>query len=248
MALLSHRRVEPPADAVVALDGHAAVEDRLLRGSLADLADDFDEVAALARDARRRLVDAQEEIHRARRAFEPDTRRAVREEIGRRRAEMGSLERSAESLRAAALDATPTARVVDALAAERRRLGDLARIHRTLAAAAITATDWQSPSFAHSVRPAAGRFAGRVTEHHDDYRRDRHADAAAFEAAYLAEYVDAPAHQALRALMTSCGMSGFATILHHVRGLKLVGPVLVGRGPTTSAATWFARTHPATRA
>ena len=109
------------------------------------------------------------------------------------------------ALHDAATAVSPSARAVRALSAERRRLGDLLRFHRTMAAAAIIGTDWQSPSFGHSVRPAAGRFAGRVTEHRDDYRRDRHPDAAAFEAAYLREMVDAPAGTTLRALMTGLG-------------------------------------------
>jgi cystathionine beta-lyase/cystathionine gamma-synthase len=69
-----------------------------------------------------------------------------------------------------------------------------------------------------------------VHEHHDDYRRDRHDDAARFEKAYLREYVDAPPGASPRALMTASGMAGFATILHFLLadgGVR--GPVLLGR-------------------
>jgi cystathionine beta-lyase/cystathionine gamma-synthase len=99
-----------------------------------------------------------------------------------------------------------------------------------LLAAAITATDWQSPSFGHSVRSTAGRWTGRVTEHVDDYKRDRHHDAAEFELAFLREYVDAPPGVDVRALMTSCGMSAFTTIVAYLQmEEKVSGPVMVGR-------------------
>jgi cystathionine beta-lyase/cystathionine gamma-synthase len=119
---------------------------------------------------------------------------------------------------------------VDRLAQERADLVDVVRTLLSPAAAAATAADWQSPSFGHSVFAQAGRFAGRITEHHDDYRRDRHADASGFEDAYLREYVDHPAGMDLRALMTSCGMSAFTTVLSF---LTMEGPaprrVLAGR-------------------
>src|SRR5205085_1233707 len=106
--------------------------------------------------------------------------------------------------------------LVGRLAERKRAATEMLRTLRSLAAGAATATDWQSPSFGHSVRPQAGRFGGRVTEHRDDYRRDRHHDAARFEAAWLREYVDRPPGMSLRALMTSCGMSAFTTILQWV--------------------------------
>ena len=58
--------------------------------------------------------------------------------------------------------------------------------------------------------------------HVDDYKRDRHADAAAYEAAYLREYVREPG---VRAFATSCGMSALTTILAF---LSADGPVLLG--------------------
>jgi cystathionine beta-lyase/cystathionine gamma-synthase len=94
----------------------------------------------------------------------------------------------------------------------------------------MTAADWQSPSVLHAVHSAAGRFTGEVTEHVDDYKRDRHADAERFERAYLDEYVGPGRPGDLRALMTSCGMSAFATILAYLRMEATAGrTALVGR-------------------
>ncbi len=210
----------------------AAAGDRaeVLSASLADLAEDFDELRSLAAGAGARLAGARRQVHAARRSFLRSTRSAIQAEVTRARGELAPVASRAEAFGDAARSAPPTDRAVARLAVERRRLADLVRFHRTLAAAAITGTDWQSPSFGHSVFPAAGRFAGRVREHHDDYRRDRHPDAAVFEAAYLDEYVDGPPNTPLRALMTASGMAGFTTILHFlVADARVRGPVLLGR-------------------
>jgi cystathionine beta-lyase/cystathionine gamma-synthase len=92
-----------------------------------------------------------------------------------------------------------------------------------VSAALATADDWQSPSFGHSLRSQAGRHEGRIRPHVDDYSRDRHSDAAAYESAYLREYVRAPG---VRAFATSCGMSALTTILAFLDGDR---PVLLGR-------------------
>jgi cystathionine beta-lyase/cystathionine gamma-synthase len=52
-----------------------------------------------------------------------------------------------------------------------------------------------------------------MTEHLDDYKRDRHPDAREFELAFLREYVDPAPGWDLDALMTGCGMSAFTTVL-----------------------------------
>ncbi|MGH2821343.1 MAG: PLP-dependent transferase, partial [Actinomycetota bacterium] len=108
-------------------------------------------------------------------------------------------------------------------------LFEVLRASISLVANLATAGDWQSPSFEHSVHSMAGRYTGRITEHHDDYKRDRHADAEAFERAYLREYARPPAAVRARALMTTCGMAAFTTILAMIeRDLPGQGPVLVG--------------------
>jgi hypothetical protein len=109
----------------------------------------------------------------------------------------------------------PTARLRD-------RYAGLIRGEYGVSAALATADDWQSPSFGHSLRSQAGRSEGRIRAHVDDYKRDRHADAAVYEAAYLHEYVRQPG---VRAFATNCGMSALTTILAF---LDVDGPVVLG--------------------
>ncbi len=104
----------------------------------------------------------------------------------------------------------------------RDRYAELIRREYGSAAARTTADDWQSPSFGHSLRSQAGRLEGRTGPHVTDYKRDRHADAAEYERAYLREYVRAPD---VRAFATSCGMAALTTILAF---LDVEGPVVLG--------------------
>lgn len=104
----------------------------------------------------------------------------------------------------------------------RDRYADLIRREYGSAAARATADDWQSPSFGHSLRSQAGRNEGLTRPHVDDYKRDRHADAAEYERAYLRKLVRAPD---VRAFATSCGMAALTTILAF---LDVEGPVVLG--------------------
>jgi cystathionine beta-lyase/cystathionine gamma-synthase len=124
---------------------------------------------------------------------------------------------------------TCTRSLVDELTAEKAALADLLRTEQALLAALLSAPDWQSPSYLHSDVPAAGRQAGRVRAHWNDYKRDRHLDAEAYEREYVEALVDGPAQ--LRALLTSCGMSAFTTIASFLLlERKLAGPVIAGAG------------------
>jgi cystathionine beta-lyase/cystathionine gamma-synthase len=186
--------------------------DAVLRRSWLDLQDDVEELDHLIRGRYALLMRAVAELRAVGWALRPATARALTDEIrahlARARLQLDGVER----LRAATADRGDERRL-DALSAERSEQADVARALMPSAAALVVAADWQSPSFAHSVRPTAGRRSGRVQEHHDDYQRDRHRDAAEFERRYLEEYVDASPGWSLGALMTSCGMSAVTTVL-----------------------------------
>jgi len=133
------------------------------------------------------------------------------------------------SLRALAADGAPRSSLVDELSAEKRSLADLLRVEQALMAALVGAADWQSPSFLHSTLPAAGRQNGRIEPHWNDYKRDRHLDADAYEQRYLRAMVDNSS--GLRALLTSCGMAAFTTVLSFLQlEGELEGPVIAGAG------------------
>jgi cystathionine gamma-synthase len=202
----------------------------LLTEAVADLRADCDELLVLVRDAESQLSAASSELERARGELQPETFETVTAQIRGARSRNGTVGRRLLRMRQLASPVRPTDRAALAeLASEKAACADLIRAERTLAAALTTAADWQSPSFGSSTFPCAGRQCGRIRPHWNDYKRDRHLDAAAYERAYAARMVDGSA--GLRALLTSCGMGAFTTVVAFLRDAgRLEGPIVVGRG------------------
>ena len=199
----------------------------LCAAALDDLAADFDELLFLCCDGEAELAEATAELDVA------SLHRRTGDLLGRQLASSCRRYRATGQrlrlLREQARDGDATPSLVDELAAEKASLADLLRAERALTAGLAGAADWQSPSFLHSMLPAAGRQCGRIRACWNDYKRDRHLDADALERRWVAEMVDGPAD--VRALLTTCGMAAFTTILSFLlmEG-KLDGPVLVGAG------------------
>ena len=106
---------------------------------------------------------------------------------------------------------------------ERGACAEFVRRHQLVVAALATGCEWQSPPF---LGPGADE---RITPHWNDYKRDRHLDADAYEAAHVAEFVDVPGEW--RAFATSCGMAALTTIIGFLKsGAARPGPVLAGAG------------------
>ena len=201
----------------------------LLDRSFEDLAGDLEELEGLAMDASGHLGLTGRVLLRHRRDLHGDSLDLIEDHLRHLILAYDRIRREARRLRADAERGRRSPELLAGLAVERSGLADRLRTLQGIAAAAMTASEWQSPSFAHSGRSNAGTCTGAVRPHVDDYRRDRHPDAAAFEAEYLAAYVDPVAGLDLRALVTSCGMSAFATIVGFLQMEgKLDGPVLLG--------------------
>lgn len=199
----------------------------LFAAALADLHGDFEELLFLCRGADAELLEATVELGAA--SLHAETDDLLARQLTSSRHRYRSVTQRLLSLRALAQPGAATPSLVDELAAEKRSLADLLRTEQALTAVLLGAGEWQSPSFLHSTTPAAGRSNGRIRAHWNDYKRDRHLDADAFERRYLADMVDGP--PGLRALLTSCGMAAFTTVLSFLtmEG-KLGRPVLAGLG------------------
>jgi cystathionine beta-lyase/cystathionine gamma-synthase len=179
----------------------------------ADLRDDLDELGFLARSARVRLRAAAAELEQARADLQPRTLTMLLEQLTAADARLRELCRQLSRGRD--------------LAATKAAVADQLRAEYALVGALVTAADWQSPSFLHSVRPATGRQGGRIAPHWTDYKRDRHLDAAEYERAFVEELVDGPPD--VRALLTSCGMAAFTTIVGSLHmAHRLTGPIVIG--------------------
>ncbi|MGH2787753.1 MAG: PLP-dependent transferase [Actinomycetota bacterium] len=196
--------------------------------ALDDLTEDVDELYQLATSALHRLRCARAEVERARHSY---ARRTLTTELAQLRSAEEVFSSYACDIRDCLHEARRHRLSVDRLRQVKSEFADLLRLQQGVAAGLTVGSDWQSPLFAHSGHPTAGRHSGSVTEHFDDYKRDRHPQARAFEESYLREYVDVPSGLAVRALMTSCGMSAFTTILHFLSvTLDQRSPIVAARG------------------
>jgi cystathionine beta-lyase/cystathionine gamma-synthase len=202
---------------------------QLLESTLEDLADDLDELLWLAESDLARLSGARVEVESAASSFRRSTYRTIVAQLSAAEAFCRSHMRASQKLLRSIR--TRDRSDVEMLRRARDDLRDSLRTQQGLFAALIVGSDWQSPALLSSRHPTAGRHTGRVTEHHDDYKRDRHPGARAFELSYVKEYVDARPGTPVMALMTSCGMAAFTTILEYIcTEILPEGPILAGRG------------------
>ena len=196
-------------------------------GAVADLEADFEELLVLARSAEAGLAEAGDEIARA--SLRAPTSELVTSQHRSARRRYRRIAERLLALRAQAAGARASRSLLDELAAEKASLSDLLRVEQSLTAALLAAAAWQSPSFLHSIASSAGRHEGRIRAHWNDYKRDRHLDADRYERRYLHALVDGPPD--LRALLASCGMAAFTTVLSFLQlEGKLTGSVLAGAG------------------
>ncbi len=199
----------------------------LLECALTDLDGDLGELSFLCASGQQRLAELEADLAEA--CPNPSTREVLMRAAASSRRRYRALGGQLHALRGEARYAPRSRSLVDRVSAERASLADRMRVEQALLAGLVGAPDWQSPSFLHALAPAAGRQTGRIRAHWNDYKRDRHVDAEAYERRYVEEMIDAPA--GVRALLTGCGMAAFATILGWLSGEgRLAGPVLAGRG------------------
>lgn len=216
--------------AVVPLPSEPRVHDvgaEELEGALADLAADLDELSFLCRAAEERLAGLEAALTDA--CPHPPTRELLARAVASARRRYRALNGRIRVLHGETRYAPRSRSLVERITADRASLADRLRVEQALLAGLLAAPDWQSPSFLHSLVPAAGRQTAKIRAHWNDYKRDRHMDAEEYERRYVEEMIDGPAGP--RALLTGCGMAAFTTILAWLLGEgKLSGPVLAGRG------------------
>ena len=205
----------------------SARSDALLVEALADLSADFDELLFLCCSAYAELVEASVELDAA--SMRGPTRELLAHQLRASRRRYRSIEERLHALFERTRRGAAPESLVDELSGEKAALADLLRAEQALTAAVIGAGDWQSPAFLHSIESAAGRRDGRIRAHWNDYKRDRHLDGDGYERRYVEAMVDGP--PGLEALLTSCGMAAFTTVLSFLsmEG-KLDGAVLAGAG------------------
>lgn len=93
-----------------------------------------------------------------------------------------------------------------------------------------TATNWQSPSYAHSVYPQAGLKTGKIIGNITDYTRDQHLEANTYQQLFAKEYIGSRNLIPLEIFVTQSGMAALSTIIMFLkREKKDNGPILMGK-------------------
>ena len=209
--------------------------------SLADLRVDIDQLLFLCQSADAKLAGTEVELREAL-GSGPARELLLRQLAASRRRYRASTERLL-ALSECARSEAPSEPLIERLVAHRAALADLLRAEQALMAAIVGAADWQSPSFVHSLAPAAGKQAGRIRAHFNDYKRDRHLDGEEYERELVRTMVDGP--DGLGALLTSCGMAAFTTLLSFLlMERRLEGPVVAGAGLYHESRLLLERTLP----
>ena len=198
-----------------------------MHATLADLREDLTDLLAIAESCEKRVLRHQNGLDRSNGSYRKETLAFLTAQTEQLRVAYRDL---ADPLRDA-LKKSGAWTMADAerLLRLKRESADLLRALQSNLAFVLSAGDWQSPSFLHSVTPQAGTQVGKIVGTRNDYKRDRHLDADAFEKAFAKEYLGSSPLFPLEAHLTSSGMAAFSTLVFHLRADRQVrGPILAG--------------------
>jgi len=119
---------------------------------------------------------------------------------------------------------------IEAIIDTKNRCFQQLRTLQGLTAAVLVSTDWQSPSFNHSLHSNAGSQTGKIVENATDYKRDNHLDAQHYENAFRDTFIDAPWHNPQTAHVTSSCMSALTVVAGSILSTqKHDRPVIIGK-------------------
>lgn len=198
-----------------------------MHATLADLHDDLTDLLALAESAAGRVWRHKARLEQAGADYREETHAFLTEQAERLWASYQSL---ASDIRSALTERDLWADAdVARLAELKRASADLLRVLQANLAFVLSAGDWQSPTFLHSVLPRAGAQTGKIVGTQNDYKRDRHLDADEFEAAFRKEYLRSGILFPPEVYLMSSGMAAFSTLVFFLRSDQGVsGPILAG--------------------
>jgi|GEM_PF-801722 len=194
-----------------------------------DLAEDFKRLHFHAHDVLDRLVSFHQWLKNQSKAAPSGTRelmlKTLREPLERTK----KLEIEVSRALKQCPDITHVEKLQELIADKKNAIAELRALFM-ISAGIRTASDWQSPSFDHTLEPQAGRHMGKIGNAEYDYTRDLHIDAAGYETRFIKEYVDTHFMEPMGALITVSGMAALSTVATYIRGkLNDQGTVLAGQ-------------------
>lgn len=187
-----------------------------------DLRESFGEVLWLASDAQDRLSFFEKSLKKHKGEVREETRAWLQEQSAQLRERYAAIKKEAEEVDYFSVKAHERLRC----------LQDLLRTYQAVLGSLLSAADWQSPTFDYSLQGRAGLQAGRIEGTRNDYKRDQHLDAEAYEAAFAHAYAPFTFSSPLPILtfLTSSGMSAWSTVAQFAFSHpEASGPVFAGK-------------------
>jgi len=210
------------------------ISSSLIHEAHSDCVSDMEELLYLSHDAKNRLSRFTRDINKAKKHIAPATYAEAKETARKYIEACNHAVQKIQSCQRALSHSSPSLLLITKSDEIKRSTYEFLRTHQALFGALITSTDWQSPSYSHSISSQAGRETHTIYATINDYKRDQHWDAYRLERTFVKENVDSPVKFPIQALATSSGMAAFATILNFlILEHKATRPVLMGK------ASWF---------
>lgn len=198
----------------------------MLHSSHTDLAADFEELEWLADDAVQKLAAYIPVIRKQVAKPFPAAAEEVIEATQLLLGDLDKLKRDIHGTRRSGERADDISRLTE------QKYQFLARLRALISrtGSLLVATDWQSPTFAHTLYPLAGSQTGKISATINDYKRDLHWDAQFLEDAFKREYIDGIVKLPINVYATVSGMAAATTIMNYLQGENRAdGPILVGQ-------------------
>lgn len=204
--------------------------DTILQESILDLQNDCRELRYLISDATAKIRTYLRGINRIKKHVMPVTLSHIQKETEYFMHVYMGLEEAVWKLQNVLKGADSPTDIVNNADTSIKQTREILRTHQALLGALITGADWQSPSITHSQSSQAGVQEGKIYATINDYKRDQHWNAQAYEEAFKSNLIDGFIKLPIHAYATSSGMAAFTTILTYLfyEG-KLRGTVIVGK-------------------
>jgi len=210
------------------------VSNALLQDAHTDCVSDLEEVLYLSQDSKNRLLRFIRDITKTKKYIAPTTFIEMKETAEKYIAACDHIIQKIKACQHAFSHSSPSLLLISKANEIKQSSYEFLRVHQTLFGALVTSTDWQSPSYAHSISSQAGRETGLIYATINDYKRDQHWDAHRYERAFIKENIDSFVKFPIPVLATSSGMSAFTTILNYLLlEHKATRPVFLGK------SSWF---------
>ncbi len=193
-----------------------------MTGAYSDIYDDFEELLFLVAGYKKSLLQFKKELFKAGSAS-----RFLTNQIDQLTKSFEDIDKQIQILQTK-IKASKVEKI-DYFSSKKRKLFLELRSVIPLVGSLITSTDWQSPSFEHSLHSEAGIQEGKIIAHINDYKRDQHLNERAYQEHFLREYVDGLKIPS-SAYLTSSGMAALTTIITFLKSKKNVkGHVVIGK-------------------